>query len=146
SSGSKSNSEEPSSTRPSCFTLPAANSRASASDVLPTLPCPSIATFRIFPTSSIGMDSVPRISVIPLVQDTKPVQRQELVHLLDGLRLRSGQLAQSTRRETCGERTRAHTARRHAGLVLDALDQSVDHCDVAVDDSRLDCVDRVPSD
>src|SRR4249920_3429093 len=100
SSGSKSKSEEPSSTRPRRFTLPAANSNASASDVLPTLPCPISATLRTLVTSSIDIASFSPVwtggrSSVSLVEDAQPVERQELIDLLDGLRFRRKQLGET---------------------------------------------------
>ena len=51
SSGSKSVTVVPSSTRPSRFTAPASKSRAEASEVFPQPPCPTSATLRMFGAS-----------------------------------------------------------------------------------------------
>ena len=51
SSGSKSVTVVPSSTRPSRLTAPASKSRAEASEVFPQPPCPTMATLRMFGAS-----------------------------------------------------------------------------------------------
>src|SRR3990172_1552805 len=100
SSGSVSNSDEPSSTRPRRLVAPAAKRRASATIVLPVPPCPTTATFRILATSSAAIwTSVrppfsvselfpPRRRGVARVDEAEPVERQELVDGLDGGRRR----------------------------------------------------------
>src|SRR5262249_34456689 len=128
SSGSVSNADEPSSTRPMRVAAPAANSRASATLVFPVPPCPTMATLRSFATSSAGI-----ASSVPSVDDAEAVERQELVDGLDGGRVRRDQGGEAAGRE-------------HAGvavlLLADAFHETVDQRRVAVRDARLDGVHR----
>src|SRR5262245_38929861 len=93
SSCSVSNADVSSTTRPRRVVAPAANSRASATVVLPPPPCPTIATLRSLVTSSDIAASV------ALVDDAEPVERQELVDGFDGGGHRRDQGSQAPRRE-----------------------------------------------
>src|SRR2546428_1970678 len=91
SSGSVSKADDSSATRPSRVVAPAAKSSASATVVFPVPPCPTMATFLSLATSSAGI----RSSVVPFVDDAKPVEGQELVDGLDGDRGRRDQTGQA---------------------------------------------------
>src|SRR4029077_15265035 len=128
SSGSASNADEASSTRPMRVAAPAANSRASATLVFPVPPCPTTATWRSFATSSAGI-----ASSVTSVDDAETVEGQELVDGLDGGRARRDQRGQPAGGEHAGVR-----------ILLGAqpLDQAVDQGRVAVGDASLDRVHR----
>src|SRR4029077_8482671 len=79
SSGSMSNDDEPSSVRPMRVAAPAANSIASATSVLPTPPCPTMATLRILPGSSAAI-----LTSVARMDDAEPLQGEELVDRFDG--------------------------------------------------------------
>src|SRR5262245_43500403 len=79
SSGSVSNDEVPSSTRPMRVTAPAAKSSASATVVLPVPPCPTTATLRILVTSSAGIAPSGIGAGVAPVDEPQAVEGQELV-------------------------------------------------------------------
>src|SRR5262245_13375666 len=107
---------------------PAANSRASATLVLPVPPCPTMATLRSLATSSADI-----ASSVACVDDAQPVEREELVDGLDG-----GRVRRDERRQPAG---REH-ARARILLGADAIDESVDQGRVAVGHARLDGMHR----
>src|SRR5581483_9735160 len=92
SSGSMSNADVPSSTRPRRVDAPAAKSSASATVVFPAPPCPTMATFRSLVTSSDGIPSS-----VALVHDAEAVEGQKFVDGLDG-----GRHGSDERREPAG--------------------------------------------
>src|SRR5262245_27603829 len=102
SSGSVSNWELPSSTRPIRVVAPAANRSASATVVLPVPPCPTMATFRSFATSSAAIPS--SVVAVPLIDDAETLEGQELVDALDRVRHRGDQRSEPAG----GDRPRRH--------------------------------------
>src|SRR5260221_8085202 len=77
SSGSKSQTVEPSSTRPRRTIAPALKSRASASDVLPAPPWPTRAMLRIFEVGNV-FKTTPRIdSLVGRLYEREPGDYQE---------------------------------------------------------------------
>src|SRR5438067_503597 len=116
--------EEPSSTRPSRLTAPAAKRSASATVVFPAPPCPTMTTFRSLATSSADIPSS-----IALVNNAEPVEGQELVDRLDG---------GGDRGDEGGEAPGGEGAGLRVVLLADALDQPVHQRRVAVGHARLD--------
>src|SRR6185503_1169536 len=132
SSGSMSKADEPSSVRPIRVAALLAKSSASATSVLPTPPCPTMATLRIFVGSSAGI-----LASVAGVDDPEPVESEELVDRLDRRGRRGDQRAEAAGREH---------PRIVVVLVPDARDEPVDEARVAVHDARLDGMDGVLAD
>src|SRR5262245_47327427 len=88
-------------------------------------------TLRILPTSSAAIRS--SVLQVAAVDETEPLEREELVDRLDRARLRRDQPGVSAG----GDDTRAG-----ADLIPNALAQPIDQRDVSVDDPRLDRVYR----
>src|SRR6185369_7171045 len=137
SSGSVSNADEPSSTRPIRLAAPAAKSSASATVVFPVPPCPTMATLRIFVGSSAGIAPSGVGARVAPVDEPEAVERQELVDGLDGRGGGRDQAREPPRRERPCFRV---------VLGSDALHDAVHQRRVAVNDAGLDRMDRVAAD
>ena len=134
SSGSTSKADEPSSVRPIRVAPPLAKRSASATSVLPTPPCPTMATLRIF-RRVVSSASWPPVAGVEMIGAPSSVRNSSTSSIVVDCVAMSG--AEAARRE--------HAA-LPVVLVPDARDEPVDQADVAVDDARLHRVDGVAAD